>query len=123
MRRQDLYVENAIPPVNLVLNPYVRELHVSLFVTRQVVLLRPRQHLVDFAIRTAVAVFLVSISFLQELLMLPLQLIVQGDAVNMRALFAQALGLVQIRAVDLRVVCQLAGLVDAMIESLAAGRI
>ena len=61
----------------------------------------------------------VAISFLQKLLILALQLIVQKDAVNVRAFVAQTLGLLQVRSIDLGVVRQLARLVDAMVEGLA----
>src|SRR5437870_5789210 len=45
---------------------------------------------------------------LKELLVLTLELGVEADATDARALFAQALGLLEVGAIDLRVVHQLA---------------
>ena len=75
-------------------------------------------HLFDVAIGPSVAVLVVAIPFLQELLILPLQLVVQEDAVDVCTLFAQVLGLLQIGSVDLGVVRQLPRLVNAVVEGL-----
>ena len=60
------------------------------------------------SIRPAIAVGSAAIPFLKELLVLTFELVVEDDATDARALFAQALGLLKVRAIDVRVVHQLA---------------
>ena len=75
------------------------------------------------AIRPAVTVVAVAIPLLQELLILGLELVLQDDAVDVRALVAQPLGFLEIGAIDLGVVLQLPRLLDAVVERLAVRRV
>jgi hypothetical protein len=88
MRRHHLDIECVIATVDVVLNALVWELDVALVVARQVVLPRPGPDLVDVPIGPSVAILPVAIPFLQELLILPLQLVVQEDAVDVCTLLA-----------------------------------
>ena len=123
VRRHDLDVERMVASVDVVLDPDVWKLDVSLVVARQVVLRRPGADLVELAIGSAVAVVAIAIPLLQELLILGLELVLQDDAVDVRALLVQALGFFEVGAVDLGVVLQLARLLDAVVERLSIRRV
>ena len=79
MWRKQLDVLVAFPPIDLVLDAVVGEVHLAVEV-RQVVFARPVADLVLVAIRPAVAVGAVSVVFLQELLVLALQVLLEDDA-------------------------------------------
>jgi hypothetical protein len=123
VRRHHLDVERAIATVDVVLNPDVWELHMSLVVARQVVLQGPGSDLFKLAIRPAVTVAPVAIPLLEKLLILGLEFVLQDDAVDVRALVAQPLAFFEIGAIDLGVVLQLPGLLDAVVKSLAVRRV
>jgi hypothetical protein len=91
-------------------------------VLRKVVLDSPTMNLFRRSIRSAVAVRSAAIPLLEELLILALEFIVENDAADARAFAAETLGSVRVRAVDLRVVGQLAWLLDARVESLMPSR-
>ena len=76
------------------------------------------QNLVEVAIRPAIAVVAVAIPFLEELLIVGLQLVLEDDAVDVRALFVKALGLLEICPIELRIVLQLARPLNAVMEVL-----
>src|SRR6266540_4216061 len=78
-----------------------RELHVPVGV-RQVVIVGPFLDLRIVAIGPAVVVGASTIAFLQELLILALQLVVQDDAFDLGAPFVEALGFALVRAVSRR---------------------
>src|SRR2546422_1013786 len=67
----------------------------------------------------AITVRAATVSLLKELLVLPLQLIVEDNPINTCATFLQALGFALIGAVDLRVVLDFARLLQLGIERLA----
>jgi hypothetical protein len=119
VRRHHLDVERVIAAVDVVLDPDVWELHVPLVIARQVVLDGPRSNLLDLAIGASIAVVAIAIPLLEELLILGLELVLQDDAMDVGALVAQALGLLEISPVDLRVVFQLTWFLDAVMERLA----
>jgi hypothetical protein len=123
VRRHHLDVERAIATVDVVLNPDVWELHMSLVVARQVVLQGPGSDLFRLAIRPAVTVAPVAIPLLEKLLILGLEFVLQDDAVNVRAVVAQPLGFFEIGAIDLGVVLQLPGLLDALVKRLVVRRV
>jgi len=88
VRGNDLDIAGVAPPIHVVFNASIGELNVALLVARQIVLPRPASDLVDVAIGSSVAILVVAIPFLQELLVLPLQLVVQEDAVDVCTLLA-----------------------------------
>ena len=70
-------------------------------------------------VRPAVAVLLPAIAFVEESLIVALQLVVEDDALNPTALAAETFLGALIGAIDLGVVRQLARLSDAGVEGLA----
>jgi len=100
-----------------ILDSRIREVHVSV-VARQVVLASPARDLLRFPVRPPIAVLLASIPLVEEPLVVPLELVVQVDAVHSAAVFADALFGAQVGAINLRVVCQLARLPEARVERL-----
>ena len=103
VRRHHLDVERVIAAIDVVLDPDVWELDMPLVVARQVVLPRPVLDLQRIAVRPAVAVVAVSIALLQELLILALQVVLEDDAVDVRAFVAQALGFLDVGAIEFRI--------------------
>jgi hypothetical protein len=87
------------------------------------VLHRPAVNLFGCAIGSAVAIRPTAIPFLKELPVLALELVVEDDTADARALAAQTLGSLQVGAIDLGVVGQFARLPEARVEPLmfAAG--
>jgi hypothetical protein len=79
MRREQLDVLVVFAAVNLVLDAVVGEVHLAIEV-RQVVLARPIADLVLAAVGSSVAVRSVAVVVLQELLVLTLQVLLEGDA-------------------------------------------
>jgi len=101
-----------------VLDSSVWKLHVPVFV-RQFVLARPPRDLLGLAIRPTIAVLLASIAFVEEALVVALELVVQDHALHPSALVAQALLSPLVGAIDLRIVRELARLPEAGVERLA----
>jgi hypothetical protein len=88
-------------------------------VVRQLVFSRPPSDLFKFPVGPPVAVPLSAIALVKEPLIVPLQLVVEDNALNASALVAQALVGTLISSIDVGVVGQLAGLPDAGVERLA----
>jgi len=86
---------------------------------RQVVFASPARDLLRFSVRASVAALLASVSFMEEPLVVALQLVVQDDPVEPRAVAGEAFGGAQIGAIELRVMGQLTGLGEPVIEGLA----
>jgi hypothetical protein len=91
---------------------------VSLIVARKVVVDGPLLDLFDLAIGATVAVLPVTIPLLEKPLLIRLQFVVQDHAMDVRALPAQALRLVQIGAIDLSIVFQFTWSLDTGVECL-----
>ena len=108
MQRLDLDVERSeVAVAVLVLDARVGKLDVAV-VVRELVLDGPTMDLFRRSIGPSVALGLAAIALLQELLILALQLIVENDAADEGTVFAEALGILEIGSIDLRVVRQLA---------------
>src|SRR5258705_12803939 len=82
------------------------------------VLHRPAVNLFGCAIGSAVAIRPAAIPFLKELLVVALELVVEDDTADARALAAQTLGSLQVGAINLGVVGQFARLPEARAEPL-----
>ena len=94
-----------------------------LVVARKVVLPCPVLDLQRIAIGSAIAVVTIAIALLQELLILALQVVLEDDAVDVRAFVTEAFGFLRVGAIEFRVMLQFARLRDAGIESLAVARV
>jgi hypothetical protein len=79
---EQLDVLMVLPPVDLVLDAIVREVDLPIEV-RQVVLVGPPADIVLVSVRPAVAVGAPSVVFLQELLILAFQFLLEDDASNL----------------------------------------
>jgi hypothetical protein len=75
VRRHDLDVDRTVTSIDVEFNAHVRELNVPLVVAGKLVLPRPFLDLQRIAVRSAIAVVTISVSFLQELLVLALQIV------------------------------------------------
>jgi hypothetical protein len=84
VRRHDLDVQRVVASIDVVLDAHVGKLDVSLVVARQVVLSRPVLDLERIAVGPAIAVVTIAIPFLQELLILAFQVVLEDDAVDVR---------------------------------------
>jgi hypothetical protein len=119
MAGYDLDVFVARPPVTIfVLDPGIREVDMAVLV-RQVVFACPSCDLLRLPIWSSVAILPAAIAFVQEPLVVALQLVVQDHAIDSAALLAEAVLSVEVGAIDLRVVRQLARLSEAGVERLA----
>jgi hypothetical protein len=123
MARHDLHVERVFTSVDVVLDANVRELDVPPIVTRQVMLSCPVEDLIEAAARTSVAVVTIAIGLLEELLVLPLEIVFEDDAVDMRAIVSQPLGFVHVGPIKVSVVLQLARLLNAVMKRLSTRRV
>jgi hypothetical protein len=113
-------VNAAAPPVSTF--PVATQ-DVALVVATKVVLPCPVLDLQRIAIGSAVAVVTIAIALLQELLILAFQVVLEDDAVDVRAFVTEAFGFLRVGAIEFRVVLQFARLRDASIESLAVARV
>ena len=106
-------------PVDLVLDAVVREVDLAVEV-RQVVLARPLADLVVVPVRAAVAVAASPIVFLQELLILALQIVVEDDAPNLEpaVIITESGLLLAVGRVEIGVVAELTLATDAGVERL-----
>jgi hypothetical protein len=112
VQRLDLDVERAeVPVAILVFDAGVGKLDVSV-VVRELVLDGPTMDLFGRSIGPSIAFWLATIALLQELLVLALQLVIEDDAADGGAVLPQALRLLEIGTIDLRIVHQLAWPVD-----------
>src|SRR5713101_8983130 len=107
----------VIPPAIgvFVLDAQVRDMHLVIEV-RQVVFVRPFLDLVRITIGPAICIIVVSISFVQPLLVLALELVVEDDMVDARALFDQSFRFEQVCAVHLHVMFDFARLLQLSVE-------
>jgi hypothetical protein len=105
----------------LVLDAHVREVHLIIEV-RQVVRPRPGFDLDRVSVRPSVALAAVPIAFLEEALILPLQLVVEDDALDAGIGCVQPLSGFEKGVIDLRVVLKLARLPDARVRRPGAAR-
>ena len=118
--RRDLHV--LVPSASVVV--FVLDAHVGevnlLVEVRQVVLDRPHRDLLGVPVGAPVAVATASIPLLQEALVLPLELVVEDDPPEATAAIGEAVGGLEVSAIDLGVVLQFARLPDACVERLRA---
>jgi hypothetical protein len=99
----DLDVLVAIESIELVLDAEIRKVD-RLVEIRQLVFVRPSLDVALIPIRSPVAVRPTAIVFLQPLLVLSLELVLEDDSANVSALFAEPLFRAQIGAIELGVV-------------------
>jgi hypothetical protein len=108
-----------LTPVHFVLDAVVGKVDLLIEV-RQVVLTRPFTNLALVAVRTAVAVGASAVVFLQELLVLALQVLLEHDAPDLEAavLLTEPGFLLAVCRVEIRVVVDFALATHARIERL-----
>ena len=108
MRREQFHVLMELPAIHLVLDPVVGEMNVVIEV-RQIVFARPVPDLVLVAARPAVAIRAVAVVVLQELLVVPLQVLLENDASNLEVwvLVSKSSFFLSKRRVEIRVVVDL----------------
>ncbi len=97
---------------------HVREVHLIIEV-RRVVLVRPFLDFMWLAIGPTVRIVAVPIALMQPLLVLALELVVEDDMVDARALFDQPLRFEEVRAVHLDVMFDFTRLLQLCVELLA----
>jgi hypothetical protein len=102
----------------LVLDADVRKVNVAIEVG-EVVLACPGLNLTNVVIRAAVAVFSATVAPLSEALILPFELVVEGDTPDAPSLVTETLFGPEVSPVDLTIVGQLARLPEARVELLA----
>ena len=98
-------------------DPNIRKMDVPVEV-RQVVFEGPS---LDFTLRpvgSAVSICVASIALVEPLLVLPFELVIEGDVLHASVAFKKTLDLVQVRLEDLRVMLQLARLHETFVELL-----
>ena len=81
-----------------------------LIIARHLMLVRPGANLQRVAVESTVAVLAIAVPLLEELLILGLQLVVENDAADVGAFFAQAVGFLEVGAIDGGVVLNSRGL-------------
>jgi hypothetical protein len=96
---------------------------VPIVIARQIVLPRPVLDLQRVAVRPAIAVVTIAVALLQELLILAFQVVLEDDAVNVRPLVTETVGFLRVGPIKLRIVFQLAWLLDAIMERLTLARV
>jgi hypothetical protein len=101
-----------------VLEPKVGEVDLIIEV-RQVMFQCPRADFLVEAIGMPVVVVALCIVLVQPLLIVPLQLVIENDAVNSRALFVEVVRCVEVRIEDLCVVFELSRPFEARVIGLA----
>src|SRR5438034_9750566 len=106
-----------VATTQLVFDAEVREVD-RLIEVRQVVFARPFFDVASVAIRSSVAVRPAAIRLLKPLLILAFELVVEDDAMDLRALLAEPFLLAQIGAIKLDVVRQLTRPADTIVEGL-----
>ena len=116
---QDLDILMVPAPVDLlVFDPHIREMDLFIEV-RQVVFEGPLLNLPVIAIRVSVVVVAIPIVFMELLLVLALELVVEEHALDMGIALGQALGDAQVGVIDLCVMFELALSFEAGVELLA----
>lgn len=116
---EQLDVLVVLASVHLVLDAVVREVDLAIEV-REIVFARPVANLALVAVRTAVAIRPAAVVFLEELLILALQVMVEDDAPNLEpaVLGAEPRLLLAVRRVEVRVVLDFAFPAHASVERL-----
>jgi hypothetical protein len=118
VRREDLDVLDVAPAVRPEeLDLEIRKLDSSIGV-REIVILSPSAHVVAVAPGPAVAVGPASVRLLEEHLILPPKVLLEDHALDVSALFDQALRSPEICSIELRIVNQLALTGDAVMKRL-----
>jgi hypothetical protein len=118
VRREDLDVLDVAPAVRPEeLDLEIRKLDSSIGV-REIVILSPSAHVVAVAPGSAVAVGPASVRLLEEHLILPPKVLLEDHALDVSALFDQALRSPEICSIELRIVNQLALTGDAVMKRL-----
>jgi hypothetical protein len=114
----DLHVAVKVVSVRVEeVDPNVRKVDVPIEV-RQVVFERPA---LDFTLRSigsAVGICVTSIALMEPLLVVPFELVIEGDVVDAIAAFKKAIDLVQVRLEHLRVMLELARFDEPRVELL-----
>ena len=119
LRRGDLHILTLVPPLLLVLDAYVGELHVSIL-DGELVRGGPCGDLFRRSIRPPRGVPVPPIVGLEEALVLPLQLVVEHDTLDARATALQPRRRGLIRTIDGRVVRHFTGLDEPRIVILSS---
>jgi hypothetical protein len=101
----------------LIFDAQVREVHFIVEV-RQLMLKRPGTDLPVGAIGMPVVIRAIAIPFMEPLLVLALELVIEDDSIDTCATVPEALRLAFVRAIDLKVVFELSLAFDAMPERL-----
>jgi hypothetical protein len=113
----DLDILMTLASVQFVLDPEVGKADAVVEV-RQVVLTRPAFDLAAIAIGSSIAVWSAAVPLLEPFLILALELVVEDDAPNLRALVAEPFLFSQVGAIELDVVRQLSRPAHAGAEAL-----
>jgi hypothetical protein len=103
----------------LVLDAEIRKVKVAVE-ERQAVVLGPPRDLTLIAVMVAIVVVAVVIVFMEPVLVLALEFVVQDDALDLRVAFLEALGLALVGSIDLDVMLELSLAFGACVEGLAA---
>ena len=121
VRREHLDVLVAFAAVDLVLDAEVGEVDAVVEV-RQVVFARPAADFLLVAVRSSIAVGAVAVVVLQELLILPLQILFEHDAadIDVVVLLSETGFFFAVRGIQVGVVIQFSRAVDARVELLDA---
>src|SRR6185436_15182808 len=101
----------------LVLDPQIRKMDLFIEI-RQLVFGRPFFNFSNLPMRATIEVFALSVALVQPPLVLALQVVVQEDAVDTCAAFAEAICDSQVGLINLRVVFELTSAFDTRIELL-----
>jgi hypothetical protein len=117
--REQLDVLVVFLPIDFVLDSVVGEVDLLIEI-RQDVVARPLADLVLVAVGTAITVGASAVVFLQEFLVLTLQVLLEDDAPDVEAavLVSEACLLLAVRRVEVRVVVDFAGPAGASVERL-----
>jgi hypothetical protein len=118
VRRQHFNVDVVKRAVDvLVFDPQIREMHLFVEV-RQVVLACPAFDLMRLAIRATVDVWPIRVALVKPALVFAFEFVVQDDAFHLCAALGELVSFAQVRAIDLRVVLDLARLYEPGVERL-----
>jgi len=118
--RRDLDILVIPPPIGLlVFDAQVREMDLVIEV-REVVFVRPFLDLVRVASGPTIAVVTVPITLVEPLLVLTLELVVEGNAIDTCPALRETFGFSEVRAIHLGIMFHLARLLEARIELLVA---
>jgi len=112
-----LHVLMMVPSIQLVLDAEVREVH-ALIEIRQVVFVRPPFDLVLVTVGSSIAVRSPAIPFLKPFLILTLEFVIEDDAMDVGALFAQPLFFAKVGAIQMGIMRQLPRSTDVRVERL-----